>query len=79
MQQASLQKMRREVKRYINTADEKVVKMMYAMLEDDAKKDWWDDLSVDAKASINRGLQDIKEGRVKPHDEVMKKYKKWRS
>jgi predicted transcriptional regulator len=41
------------------------------------KPDWWDDLSEAAKASIERGLQDAKNGQLTPHDEVMKKYGKW--
>ncbi len=39
--------------------------------------DWWDELSDPAKASIKRGENDLKNGRIKPHKEVMKKYKKW--
>ena len=31
------------------------------------------------KKSIERGLKDIENGRVTPHKEVMKKYKKWLS
>ena len=36
--------------------------------------DWWDDLTLDQKKGIDRGLRDIKEGRVTPHDQVKKKY-----
>ena len=36
--------MRQEVKKYIETADAKVVKMMHAMLEVDANNDWWNSL-----------------------------------
>jgi hypothetical protein len=35
---------------------------------------WWDDLSQNQKNGINQGLKDIDEGRVTPHDEVLKKY-----
>ncbi len=41
--------MRQEVKRYIETADAKVVKMMHAMLEVDADNDWWDSLPDEIK------------------------------
>ena len=33
--------MREEVKKYIDTADVKVVKMIHAILEVDADNDWW--------------------------------------
>jgi len=31
------------------------------------------------KESIERALKDIEDGKVTPHKEVMKKYKKWLS
>lgn len=71
--------MKKQVKKYIDTADEKVVKMVFAMLEVDAQKDWWDDLGKEEKASIQRGLKDAEEGKVVSHKEAMKKYKKWLS
>ena len=36
--------------------------------------DWWDDLDASQKKGIEKGLKDIDEGRVIPHDEVGKKY-----
>jgi hypothetical protein len=39
--------------------------------------DWWDEISEEEKASIERGLADVKAGRIVPHDEVRKKYLKW--
>ncbi|MFT4023666.1 MAG: hypothetical protein QM664_07775 [Flavihumibacter sp.] len=71
--------LRREVKRYIDTADEKVVKMIHAMLEVEQESDWWDELSEEAKASINQGLKEARSGQVTPHEVVMKKYHKWLS
>lgn len=71
--------MKEQVKKYLDTADEKVVKMVHAMLEVDAQNDWWDEVSSEEKASIERGLKDAGAGRVTPHKEVMKKYKKWLS
>ena len=68
--------LKKQAKKYLDTADEKVVKMIHAMLEVDAQKDWWDDVSDEAKASIERGLKDIETGNITPHKEVMKKYKK---
>lgn len=55
--------MKKQVKKYLDIADENIVKMVYAMLEVDAQKDWWDDVSDDAKASILRGLKDADAGK----------------
>ncbi len=37
-------------------------------------KDWWDDLSDSQKQGIELGLNDIKNGRTIPHDDVKIKY-----
>ena len=66
-----------KAKKYLDNADEKTIKMIYAMLEVDAQNDWWEDLPESAKDSIQRGLRDIENGKVTPHKEVMRKYKKW--
>jgi hypothetical protein len=39
--------------------------------------DWWDAVEESAKESIDRGLKQAEEGDITPHEEVMKKYKKW--
>ena len=71
--------LKNKAKEYLDNADEKTVKMIYAMLEVDAQNDWWDDLPEPAKDSINRGLKDVENGKVTTHKEVMKKYEKWLS
>ncbi|MBS1509577.1 MAG: hypothetical protein JST86_01955 [Bacteroidetes bacterium] len=71
--------LKKQVKKYLDTADEKVVKMVHAMLEVNAEKDWWDALPKSAKTSIAKGLKEAESGKVTPHKEVMKKYKKWLS
>jgi predicted transcriptional regulator len=70
--------LRKETKKFIDNADVKTVKMIHALLEAEQESDWWDDLAPAEKASIERGLKDVEEGRVVPHETVMKKYKKWR-
>lgn len=35
-------------------------------------KDWWDELKKEELESINRGLKDIEEGRVHPHETAKK-------
>jgi len=41
------------------------------------EEDWWETISESERASIDRGLKDIKAGKVLPHSEVRKKYEKW--
>ncbi|MBS1543219.1 MAG: hypothetical protein JST14_06265 [Bacteroidetes bacterium] len=56
-----------------NTAIEKL-KMLR---ESPKKKDWWDEITDEERAAIDKGLEDIKAGRVKPHREAKKIYERW--
>ena len=73
--------MRKKVKKYIDEADDHVVKIVYSMLEadreDDWWDDWWDDLPLSVKKSILKAEKELKEGKGIPHEVVMKKYSKW--
>lgn len=40
----------------------------------DKHSDWWNDLTEEQKSGIQRGLNDIDQGKVIPHDEVKRKY-----
>ena len=69
--------MREEVKKYIDTADVKVVKMIHAMLEVDADNEWWDTMPDKVKADVEEALIESEKGQVIPHSEIKKRYKKW--
>ena len=36
--------------------------------------DWWDNLTEQQTQGIQRGLKDIDEGRIVPHEDVERKY-----
>jgi hypothetical protein len=42
-----------------------------------SKTDWWDQITQEEKESINRGLDDLQNGKVHSHDQIRKKYEKW--
>ena len=69
--------MRKKVKKYIDEADDHVVKMVFSMLEADREDDWWDDLPPEVKKSILKAEKQLKEGKGIPHEVVMKKYSQW--
>lgn len=69
--------MRQEIKKYIDTADVKVVKMVHAMLEVDADNDWWDAMPDNVKADVEAALIQSEKGQVTPHGEIQKRYQKW--
>ena len=78
--------MRKEVKKYIDLADERMLKAIHAMLETDLEEeisdkeisdDWWDEMSDEERASVEEGIKQLENGEGIPHEEVMKKYSKW--
>jgi len=77
MDPVAIKEMRKEVKKYVDKADGKVVKMLYAMLEAEQEDDWWDKLPKKIQAEIDEALTDLDKGNGIPHETVMKKYSKW--
>jgi len=51
-----------------------ILKRLKSIIEESQEEDWWDSLSPAEKEGIQKGLQDIQDGNVTAHDEVMKKY-----
>jgi hypothetical protein len=54
-----------------------IEKLKKIQIENAQSSDWWDELSTNEKESIERGMKDIEEGRVIPHETVRKKYEKY--
>lgn len=70
--------LRKQAKKYIDQADDKTLEIVYRILEtSDESNDPLAGMSVEQEAAFKRGMKDAKAGRVTPHNEVMKKYKKW--
>ena len=58
--------------------DQSILEQLKIMKDQSTKNaDWWDTISIEERQSIERGLEDSKNGRVTPHSEVRKKYEKW--
>ncbi len=41
------------------------------------QKDWWDEIGQEQQQAIDKALAEMQDGKLTPHDEVMKNYKKW--
>jgi predicted transcriptional regulator len=63
-------------KRILETDDKDILNHIQAILDMNASR-VEEERSAYVEKSIERGLKDIKEGRTIPHEEVMKKYRKW--
>lgn len=63
-------------KNLLNSNSEALLKQVKAILNS-YDTDLWDELNEAQKSSIRKAQKQAARGEVKPHNEVMKKYKKW--
>jgi len=74
----NLEKDKLEIIKWVTTIKDDTSIERLKMLRDHPKDlDWWDETTNEIKDAIDKGLADIKAGRVKPHKEVRKMYEKW--
>ena len=59
----------------LKTQDEAIIDQVKAILQDDGK-DHWDELPEHVKKAVERSEEQIKNGEIKPHNEVMENFKK---
>ena len=73
---AEIKELRKEIKGYIERADERMLKAVHAMLEADQKPDsddWLEEVSKEEMAGIKRGLKQLDNGEGIPHNEAVKR------
>ena len=74
----SLEKEKLEIIKWVTTINDDTSIEKLKMLRDNPRNlDWWDEIASEEKNAIDKGLADIKAGRVKPHKEARKMYEKW--
>lgn len=54
--------------------DEDTIEYLKVVKDSKTEGDWWGDLTSEQRTGIERGLKDIDEGRLTPHDEVKKRF-----
>ena len=69
--------MRQKVKRYIDNADESIIKMIYAMMETDVDSDWWKNMPDNIKEDVAAALQESESEILTSHETIQKRYQKW--
>lgn len=58
--------------------DSSIIKKLQRIHDEYSKpSDWWDEISIEEKESIKRGLKDIEEGRVHSHESAKSIYEKY--
>jgi hypothetical protein len=58
--------------------DTSIIEKLKSIKEDYSRsKDWWDSLNREELESIERGLKDLKDGKVHSHETARKVYEKY--
>lgn len=75
--EANLQNIKLELIQWLATLEDNSIIQKIVDLRNDQAKDWWNDLSKEEKASIEKGVFDANNGRIKSHSEAYKIYEKY--
>lgn len=72
----ALEALKLELIEWLSKLDDRSTIEYLKIVKDSAKKseDWWDTISDEEKAGIDRGLEDVEEGRTHTHEFVKEKY-----
>ena len=54
--------------------DDSTIEKIKMLKDNTGETDWWNEITEEEKASIEKGLVDIKEGRITPHSDVKKRF-----
>lgn len=74
----NIEKEKLEIIRWVTSLkDDSAIEQLNVLRKNPKKLDWWNEISDEEKNAIDKGLEDIKAGRVKPHKEARKLYEKW--
>lgn len=74
----NLEKEKLRIIKWVTTLkDDTSIERLKMLKENYNKQDWWGEIADDKKNAIDKGLSDVKAGRVKPHKDAKKLYEKW--
>jgi hypothetical protein len=57
--------------------DDTMLDVLEVIQKQGMQEDWWNTVSMAEKSSIEKGLADVRAGRVVAHADVKKRYEKW--
>jgi predicted transcriptional regulator len=59
----------------LNTSKPLTLKKVEEVLKNEKESDWWNEISDSERQSIEKGLAEADEGKLIPHEQVMKEVK----
>ena len=73
----SIENKKIELIQWLSTLEDQSLIDKLLKLRDAENTDWWQELSAKEKASIEKGIKEAEEGKLKPHSEVRDMYENW--
>ncbi len=73
----NIQNAKIELIQWLTTLEDSSLIQKIIELRNSETKDWWNDLSESEEASIELGIADAENGKLKPNSEAKKIYGKW--
>ena len=78
MKESNVEKEKLDIIKWVTgLKDEDAIEKLRMLRDSPKKSDWWNEITVEEKTAIDKGIEDIRAGRVKPHKEAKKLYAKW--
>jgi hypothetical protein len=77
MSESEVKALKQEIKKGMDKASVKTLRILHQILEIENEEDWWDNLPKEVQNSIDRGIKqaDTKQGIT--HHEFLKRNSKW--
>lgn len=66
-----------ELIQWLSTLEETAIIEKLFQFKRDETQDWWENISKEEKASIEKGISEANEGKLEPHATTRKIYEKW--
>lgn len=73
----SLEDKKNELIQWLSTLKDKSLIDKLMKLREKEKSDWWNEISMDQKKSIEKGILDAANGKLTSHSNVKDIYEKW--
>ncbi len=73
----SLENKKIELIQWLSTLNDKSLIDKLMKLKEKERNDWWNEISVNEKKSIEKGISDADNGKLTSHSNVKEIYEKW--
>ncbi|WZL88510.1 hypothetical protein VS868_12990 [Salinimicrobium sp. 3283s] len=74
---AEIQNKKIELIQWLSTLDDELIIEKIMKLRKKEKTDWWNEVSKEEKASVQKGIEDADSGNLESQSEARKLYEKW--